>query len=343
MFSILVLLLLLICLSAFFSLSESALTSISKYRIKKLLILKKISKDILTKWLIHPQYLLTTILVGDTIVNIIISITATILFIRLLSNIINKELIELISWLIITFITIIFCEITPKIYGRNNPEYVTIKSIRLLNFIMKLFAPLVNPLIFLINRFVPDMSFIFKGSVSKLTMDELKNIISDSNNRGLIQKETGSLLEGIFKIDKLKVSEIMIPADRVDVVDISDLETNPDNVIDRLIEIGHSRIPVYKNDRNKIIGIILIKDIAFISMKGDNRLLENIIRPAYFIPVDKKVSELLHEFQKGITHCAVVIDKNNKFTGFVTLENIIEEIVGEILDEYDLSEVNRKI
>ena len=121
----------------------------------------------------------------------------------------------------------------------------------------------------------------------------------------------------------------MIPADKIECINISDLEVSREKIVDKLIETGRSRVPVYKNDRHKIIGIVLLKDLS------DEGMIEKTIRPPFFVQGNDKVEGLLKEFQQGKTHCAVVVDKNKNFKGLITLEDILEEIVGEILDEYD--------
>lgn len=339
MYSILLLIIIaLFMLSAFFSASETALTSLSKYRIKKLLVLQKKSSRIIMRWMSAPQYLLVTILVGNTITNISISVIATIIAIKLFSGLMARSITEFITWLLITFLIVFFGEIIPKMYSRNNPEKVVNRIIQPLGFISDLVMPLVKPFILVINRVVPGTgtSFLTTGRMTSLTVEELSNIIKDSGRKGIIHGDTTTMLEGILKLDKLKASSIMVPFNKIDSIDVSDIKKNQDKVIARLIETGHSRIPVYSGDKSRIDGIILIKDIP----TADS--LENVIRPAYFVRADKKVSELLQEFQQGAYHCAVVTDARNKPKGFVTLEDILEEIIGEVLDQYDLSKISDK-
>ena len=325
-------------LSAFFSGSETALTSLSRYRLKKIAVLEKSLKAVLSKWLVYPQQILATILVGNTIVNILISTMATLTVVSAFSGIFRREVLEVGTWLVITFLILLFGEIVPKIHARNNPEQVTLNSSRFLGMLSKIIYPLIRPVLALMDRFVPNLGFIPMGRITSLSIEEIKSIVMDSSSRGLLYQETGKMLEGVLKLGQMKVSEIMVPANKVDSVDI---EQDARKAVEKIVETGRSRVPVYAKDRARIRGIVLMKDLLsktnLFSQGGKiEGFPKDIIRPAYFIQRDKKASELLYELQRGISNCAVVVDGNGGMRGFVTIEDILEEIVGEILDEYDV-------
>jgi len=326
---LLILLIFLFVLSYFFSCSEAALTSLSKYHIKKIISSKKIFKKVLTKWLNSPQYFLTNILIGNNIVNILISIIITLLAVNIFKNIINRNLVEFLSWILITVLIVIFAEIIPKIYGRTNPQTVTLFTIFPVVFISKVLFPLTAPLIFIINRFTPGFSTLRR--ISSLSINEIKILLSESTEKGFIHKETFVLAESLINLSKLNVGDIMNPIDKMDTVNIKE---DPELVIDKLLEIGRSRIPVYYKDKKRIIGIILLKNILTPGCDFNLNLYQ-LIKPIYFVRMDKKASTLLQEFQKGISHFAIVYDEHYNYVGFLTLEDLLEEVVGEIIDEYE--------
>ncbi|OIO72806.1 MAG: hypothetical protein AUJ85_09250 [Elusimicrobia bacterium CG1_02_37_114] len=325
-------------LSAFFSASETALTSVSRSKIKKIVRIKKSFGEILARWLQYPQFLLTTILVGNTVTNIFISTLATVIALAIFSPpLVKREILEPLVWILTTSALLIFGEILPKIYSKSNPERITLSVIDPLTLISKILSPLIFPLLWLVDRFVPKNDFVpvaTVGIMSSLTTEEMRNIVLDSSEKGGLEKETGSMLDGVLKLDKMKVSEIMIPLDKIDSIDI---DTPADRIMDRLLETGRSRIPVYKENRKKIAGVILMKDIITQGREGMNTFSENIVRPPYIISEKEKVIDLLHKMQDGTTHCAFISDARGNLKGFLTLEDILEKIVGEISDEYDLA------
>ena len=324
-------------LSAFFSGSEAAITSLSKYRIKKISNIRKSSLNtILTRWLQYPQYLLTTILFGNTIVNIAISSLCTIIAIRIITPYYNNyEIIEFCTWIFVTALILIFGEIIPKIAARTYPERSTLFVIRPLNFIANLLSPITKPILFFIDKMADNPTFIPLSKLIYLSLEEVRNIISDSSKKGLLDKNTTLLLQQVLKLSKLEVKNVMIPINKIDMVDI---ENPVETIIDKLIETGRSRIPVYRTDKTKLCGIVLIKDLLNINCQ----FIENIddyVRPAYFVIENKKVSSLLSEFRDGLSHCAITIDSKGEITGFVSLEDILEEITGEIVDEYEFEKI----
>ncbi|MBU2567909.1 MAG: hemolysin family protein [Elusimicrobia bacterium] len=313
--------------SAFFSGSETALTSLSKHRIKKIIAIRKSFREVFYRWLYYPQDMLTTILVGNTLVNITISTMATVLAVSLFSSH-KRWVVETGAWIFITGIVLVFGEVMPKIFTRSRPERISIKVIRPLAVINKMFYPVMKPILFMLDIFTKSDFSTSVSRASLFSVDEIKGAVTDAGRRGLMEKDTTQMLEGALKLTKIKAREIMVPATKIETVDI---DISPGNIIDKLLETGHSRVPVYSGDRNKITGIVLLKDLAGAGVDFDMEL----IRPAYHVPPDKSVIELLSDFQKGSTHCAVVTDSKGMFTGFITLEDILEEVVGEVVDEYE--------
>ncbi|MBN1621381.1 MAG: HlyC/CorC family transporter [Endomicrobiales bacterium] len=342
----------LFALSAFWSGSETALTSLSKYKIKKIIALKKSLSDPLMQWLRFPYYLLTTILVGNTITNIVLSSFATILVLHTFPDFeifpkhfgslkfsLGRGFLEFSVWLITTFILIIFGEVTPKIFSRNNPEKITIFSLPLLTKITNIFGFLIWPINKLIKAIFPRIDIVPVGRLTYLNLNEIHELITEANDSGMLHKETGQMLERVLKLGELDVRKIMTPVDKIEAVNLNQDE---DKLLDLLIETGHSRVPLYHDNVNKIMGFIHTKDLLWAWKNNQGHFSHDLVRAPYIVKQDKKIYDLMKEFQSGQTHIAFVTDGLGNITGLVTLEDVLEEIVGEILDEYDLEKEPKK-
>lgn len=323
-----IILFILLSLSSFFSGSETALVSLSKFKIKKLSQEKRFLAGFFENWLREPQHLLTTILVGNTLANILFTIFATITALNLFPSL-NKTLVETGSWLTVSFLVLIFGEIVPKNFSRQYPEKVASLSSYLLIFFSGLFAPLSRSVNYLIKKFFPSLLPLS----SLLTREEIKLLIRDISEEGIVDEETGKMLTKAVELCDLKVREIMTPWEKVEMLDISE---EPGKIIDRLVESGRTRIPIFHKNEQNIIGYIYIRDLLSLWQTTEKIAIEKLIRPVYKIGAERKVSELLEEFKKGQIHFAIVTDVSSKPLGIVTWEDILEEIIGEILDEYDL-------
>jgi len=325
---VVIILLVLLSLSSFFSLSETALVSLSKFKVKKLSHEKQKFSHFFELWLTQPQHLLTTILVGNNIVNALFSSIATYTALNTFSSL-NRELVEVSTWLMVTLIIIVFGEITPKTLARHYPERIASLSPYLLTLFLRIFTPL-N---YLVNYLTQKFFRSILPSSSLLTREEIKILIRDILEEKAVDDETGVMLTKTVELCELKIEQIMTPWEKVDSLDISE---EPSLFIDHLIERGRTRIPIYRENKENIIGYIYVKDLLSLWQKKEKISVEKIIRPVNFIFKEKKVSELLEEFKKGRVHLFIVVDAEKHSIGLVTLEDILEEIVGEILDEYDL-------
>ncbi len=323
-------------LSAFWASSETALASLSKYRIKKIIALNKALADPLGVWLRSPYYLLITILVGNTITDLLISNISSVVVLRgfgFLFHLIPRGAVEIITWLGVTALIIVFGELTPKIYGRRYPERVTLFVLPILSRIIAIVQPFARPVVALLKFIFPRLDVRPFSRLSYLSLEEVRTLIGEANTSGELGAETSSMLERTLNLSDREVSKIMIPLEKMDSVD-ADLPE--EKLLDLITEIGRSRVPLYRGDRRNIIGFIYAKDLlgAWQEHKGIN--VNEFIRPVYSITAGKKVFDLLKEFQTGKTHIAFVADTSGKVTGIVTLEDVLEAILGEILDEYDL-------
>jgi CBS domain containing-hemolysin-like protein len=166
-------------------------------------------------------------------------------------------------------------------------------------------------------------------------MEEISGLIGEANSTGVLAKDTSQMLERVLKLGELKVSSIMTPVKDIEAVNLYQEE---EKFLDLVVETSRSRVPVYNSNLNKLAGFIHTKDILWCWKKNKECFSREIIRPPYFVSPDKKVYELLKEFQSGKTHMAFVVDGVGNVIGLVTLEDVLEDIVGEILDEYDIKE-----
>ena len=316
--------------SAFWSVAETGLTSLSKYRIKKIIALNKSLSEELKSWLKSPYYILTTIIVSDTITSLAISFLAMITALRLFPST-SREIVELSTWLTITVLALIFGEITPKIFGRFNPEKVTLVCLPVLSRMVRVIRPLVAPLLKLVQRLFPRYNLVPVSRLTFLSVEEIKGLITEANTTGLLGKETSQMLQRVLRLGELEVRQIMTPVEKVEAVN---LDQDEERFLDMVVETGHSRVPVYHSTFKQMAGYVYTKDILLAWRKHHGSFSSGLIRPGYFVNHDRKVHDLLKDFQSGQTHMAFVTDAFHEITGIVTLEDVLEEIVGEVLDEY---------
>jgi putative hemolysin len=319
----------LLMLSAFWSGSETALTSLSKYRVKRLIVTNKPLSGVLGQWLKSPYYILTTILVGNTLTNLIMSSLATIIVLHTFTRI-PDELLEFLTWLLITILILIFGEITPKVYSRANPEKVTLFSLPMLSKIVDITRPLSWPVRRLHSAF-PKLNLLPISKLAYLGIEEMRGLIAEANSAGVLGKETSQMLDRVLNMGDLDVKKIMTPIEKMDAVNI---DQPVDQLLDRIVETGRSRVPVYHGALANVAGFMHTKDLLYVWKRG-KKFSSDMVHPPYFIQPDKKVYDLIKEFQSGRTHMAFVKDALGNMIGIVTLEDILERIVGDIVDEYD--------
>ncbi|MBN1822971.1 MAG: HlyC/CorC family transporter [Endomicrobiales bacterium] len=323
-------------MSAVWSGAETALSSLSKYRIKKLIAINKPLSALLGQWLKAPYYLLSTILIGNTTNDLILSGLSTYIVLQVsvsVFHIVPRGVVEFFTWLLVTFVLLIFGEITPKVFSRMNPEKVTITLLPFLTAVMKLSKIIIWPFTAPIKLLFPKLSLVPVGRLTYISLEEIHGLISEANDSGMLAKDTSTMLERVLKLGELKVSQIMTPISDIEAVN---LYQDEEKFLDMVVETGRSRVPVYNSSLNKIAGFVHTKDILWCWKKNNECFSREVIRPPYFVPPEKKVSEIIREFQSGRTHIAFVADAIGNVLGLVTLEDVLEEIVGEILDEYDL-------
>jgi len=326
----LVLSLLLLCISAIISASEVAFFSLDTNELNKMEESSEKSDRKILRLLENPQRLLATILIGKNFVNVTIIILLT-FFTNTIINFENTPVLGFIlQAIIITFMLLLFGEITPKIYATQYAKKAAFQTVSFLAALEKLFGPFVS---LLVNSTSIVNTRLAKHTHNNISMDELSQALElTSNNRD----EDTDILEGIIKFGNIQVVDIM--TSRVDMVDI-DIKTTYKQLLDIIIKCGYSRIPVYSGSRDSIKGILYGKDLLPHLDKPANFRWQSLVRPAYYVPETKKIDDLLNEFQENKVHLAIVVDEYGGTSGLVTLEDILEEIVGDISDEYDTEEL----
>jgi putative hemolysin len=321
----------LVLLSAFFSGVETAIFSISKLRIKHLIEIKKRGAITLDKLKSQPHRLLITILIGNNLVNIGASALATSIAIDMFSsNAIG------IATGVMTFIILLFGEITPKTFATVHSESISLliaKPIKILEIILW-------PFIMIFDGWTKLITTKKASKDPIITEEELKTIVSLGEEAGEIKEIEKRLIHNIFEFDTTNVSEVMTP--RTDIFAVSATKKLRD-VINPIIKSGHTRVPVYEKDMDHIVGIIRIKDLIKYLKDGKKQILiSKVMHKPYFVPANKKIDSLMKQFLIRKEHMAIVLDEHGGVAGVVTLENVIEEIIGEIQDETDKIEPHVK-
>jgi gliding motility-associated protein GldE len=320
-------------LSAFFSGSETAYFSLPRSEIGIFEISPERSENRVAKLISQPRQLLITIIVGNTIVNITTASLAAVLTTRLCEKFnFNPEIGILLNVVVVTLVILITSEIIPKVIAVRNPRAYSRTVSGFLTILFYLFYP-ITYLLTRFTRFVQN-SVGFTVDKTHLSEEELKVLVEVGAEHGTLEKDEKEMIHSIFEFGETTVKEIMVP--RTDMVCVeagSTLSQVMELVKSKLL----SRIPVYENRIDNIIGILYVKDLLpFISRKRHERFdLKKLARPAYFVPEQKMIDDLLRHFQKERIHMALVVDEYGGIAGLVTLEDVIEEIVGEIQDEHD--------
>ncbi len=323
--------------SAFFSGCEIALFSLNRNKIKNEAFINSIRGRYLLNLLDHPRRLLVVILIGSTFVNVAASITAVSLALELAaSRNLSEELVVTLQVFLLTFLIVIFGELIPKIWASKNPLKLSRKAAIPLYWLSIIIYPIAETLTELIRLSVTKLKF--DKAKSAILPEEIAELADLSHERGTLVEEEQGLINSIVSFRSVTVYEVMTP--RVDMISVS-IDTTFKELLEIITNSGHSRIPLYREDLDEIIGIIYAKDILPYLRKEQSPSelsLSKIARQPMFIPETKKISELMREFQDKKMHIAIVVDEFGGTAGLITLEDILEEIIGEIRDEYDKEE-----
>lgn len=317
--------------SGFISASEIAFFSLSPADLNKIEEGEHSSDPKIKQLLNSSERLLATILISNNFVNVTI-ITLCGYFFGQVFDFGNAVLLEfLLLTVILTFLLLLFGEIMPKIYSAQHTLDFARKAAPVIAILGIVFKPVINWLVrstFFINRLMQ------RKKAKNLSVDELSQALELTDKEEI--KDESNMLEGIIRFGEETAKEVM--TSRLDMVDL-DIETSYGEVLKSIVDNAYSRIPVYEGSRDNIKGILYIKDLLPYLSKKDDFRWQSLIRPAFFVPENKKIDDLLRDFQANKIHIAIVVDEFGGTSGIVTMEDIIEEIVGEINDEYDVEEL----
>ena len=325
----LIILVILLMLSAFFSSNETALMSVSKLRLRTMADSgDKRAAMVLDVTENHTSKMLSAILIGNNIVNLSASALATSLAYAFGGYMVS------IATAVLTVAILVFGEITPKNYATINAEKLALRYIRIIRF----FMAVMTPLIFIINLFSRGIMFLLRvdpdASGKGITEDELRTIVDVSHEDGIIESDEKEMIYNVFDLGDANAKDIMVPRVHVTFADVN-------NTYDELIEIFRedkfTRLPVYEDTQDNIVGIINMKDLLLYD-KNHPFHIRDIMRKPHFTYEFKNISELLVEMRDSTFNIAIVLDEYGEMAGLITLEDILEEIVGEIHDEYDETE-----
>ncbi len=320
--------------SAFSSSSEVAFFSLSPNELKELDEEKRNDQAIL-KLLSNPEKLLATILITNNFVNIAIIISATYCTNLLFDFASQSRWVGfLFDTIIITFLLLLFGEVMPKIYSTIAAKRIALKSALIIVVLQKILNPLATLLVNSSNLINKKLT---KYNQTNISIEELSDALQLTANE---KDEDKDILEGIVNFGNITANKVMTP--RLQMVNI-DIKTPFKELLQLIIDSGYSRIPVYQENKDNIRGILYIKDILPHLDKGEKFKWQSLIRPAYFVPETKKIDDLLTDFQKNKIHIAIVVDEFGGTSGLITMEDILEEILGEINDEYDENESQYQI
>ena len=325
---IIIALLVLLGFSAFFSGSETALMAVSKLRLRHLAETMPLRAKLVESILKRPERLIGTILLGNNLVNVAMTAIATAIAVTLW----GERGIAYVT-AILTLAILIFSEITPKVYAKYFNERVSFVTAPILNVIMVLFNPAVIVVTYISNKIL----YLMGVDVSRIkrplmTEQEIQTCIKMGWDEGAITAAERKMLSRVFTLNDKTVGEVMVPREKMTIINI---DVPMDTIVKTVLKTGYSRFPISKGKNLDIIGSIHTKDFFKLIEAKRSFSIKTILRPPNFVPADRKIDVQLRSFQSKKLHQAVVLDDNGRVIGLITLEDILEELVGSIQDEHD--------
>lgn len=319
----------LLCLSAFFSSAETALTTVNKMRVRTLAEAGHKQALTLTKVIENPSKMLSTILVGNNIVNL----SASSLMTTLTMQLFGSKAVGLATG-VLTLLILVFGEITPKTLSTLYSEQIALKYARIIYTLMIIFTPV----IFFVNQLSLGVLLLLRIDPNKkkdpITEDELRTIVEVSHEEGVIESEEKKMINNVFDFGDSLAKDIMVP--RIDMVMV-EVNATYEEVIDVFREERFTRVPVYEETTDNVIGIINMKDLILFD-NSEPFSVRSFLREPLYTYEFKKTAELMVEMRKTFNNIVIVLDEYGATAGLITLEDMLEEIVGEIRDEYDQDE-----
>ena len=318
--------------AAFAAAAETSLTSVSRIRVRSLAEEGNRRAQRVVRLHNDPNAYLTTILTLNTVAVIVASTSTAILIDQYI-----HQLPQIVGTVVLSIVVLMFCEIAPKSIALRFNERVALTLGGIVSLLTVVLRPVVG-LLTAVSRLVVRVATRGRAAPGPfVTEEELKLLVSVGEQEGVVEHEERQMIQGILEMTDKYVREVMVP--RVDVVGVDVHEASVSDVIQVIMEHGFSRIPVYEETMDNVVGVVYAKDLLRHGVRSDDdRSLRELAREPYFTPESKRVGELLHEMRERKVHMAIVVDEHGGTAGIVTLEDLIEEIVGPIRDEYDLRE-----
>jgi putative hemolysin len=324
-----VFLMILLAFAAITAASEIAVIAISKMKLRRRSAEGSRTAKLILTILETPERFFGTILVANNIVDALIASLVTAMIIHLIGP---KAWAIVLATAIVSFL-IIVSEVAAKTLAARNSEKMAFFLARPVRYLIAILSPVVRVLEVITNAIVNLIGGRNKAKASLVTEEELRALIKMGEEEGVLHKDKYKMLTKVFDLSETVVRSVMKPRAQMMTIDIN---AHIDVILDLVLESGYSRLPVHRDSPDNIVGVINMKDLLNLSVNKDLIVLQDILYPPTFVAGSKKVVELLKDFQKGHTHIAIVVDAKGAVEGLVTLEDILEEIVGEIEDEYDI-------
>jgi putative hemolysin len=326
---IFLILFILMVLSFFFSASETAIIALSKIRLRHMLQQGIKGAQSVQRLVVKLDKVIAAILIGNNLVSIAISSIATGIFVQVY----GYRWGVVVSTFVTTSVLLIFCEVTPKILSAKHAEKVSLLTAPLMEAVLVILKPFTAFFIAISNFILK----IFRVGGTKrsplITVEELKTMIEMGKEEGVLSQDEQKMLHRIFEFGNTKLADVMVPKDKIIAVNIN---INSDDLLNIFVEEGHARLPVYKESKDNIVGIVYARDLLYILREKGLFLLQDLLHSACFVSGSMRVSELLRKFQAEKMQIAIIVDKNKLALGLVTLEDLLEEIVGEIEEKHSM-------
>jgi putative hemolysin len=318
-----VLIVILAVFSFLFSASETSLIGLSKIRLRHMVAQGVKRAQRVYDLTLKLDKVIAAILIGNNFVNIAVSAIVTGIFVQIFGY--NWGI--ALSTFATTLFILIFCEITPKILATKHAEKVALFTAPFMEAVIKVLEPVISVLIGISNVLFRLARVKLPKRSPLITEEELRMMIEIGKEEGVVSDEEKKMLHRIFEFGDTKVGEVMVPTEKMVAVSI---DATPQELLDIFVEEGHARLPAYKGSRENIVGIVYAHDLLYLLRDKGLFLLEDLVHKAYCVGPEMRVNELLMRFQTDKVQIAIVIDKQEKALGLVTLEDLIEEIVGEL-------------
>ncbi len=327
-FLMILILVLLLAFSSFFSGSETALMAISRLRLRHISETEPKKARYVEKLLEKPERLIGAVLLGNNLVNVAMTAIATALAISIWAE---RGIIYVT--IVLTIIILIFAEITPKVYAKYFNERVSLITAPILNVILFVLSPIVHLITYISNKLLLIVGVdVRKEKRPLMTEEVIKTCIKMGSEDGGISDEENRMISRVFTLNDRTVGQVMVPKDKMVFLDAN---SEVEQIFRVVLKTGHSRFPIKEDSDSDVIGFIHVKDLFKLIEERKSSSVRSVIRPAYFVSEDKKIDTLLRGFQSRKLHQAVVLDSKGRLTGLITLEDVLEQLVGSIQDEHD--------